>query len=493
MPESPDTSVRSEAPGADYQRLFRLSGPPSAILTLGAETRFIDANDNFLRALGLERIAVVGRTLAQVFSPPTAATIAASIVQAAQFGDAVTIKVSGAEAALRGDFRVQPLAGDQPCVLLGIERRRSALAGRRQIAFLDDLSSLSTELTYIFDLFTEETRYVNAHLSKLLGYAKDEVVDLASVFKLVHEDDTQAFQLHLESFPALSDDAVTHGVFRLRAADGSWRWIDNRARVLSRNRHGQVQRLIGCAMDITESRKVSDDLAAMSQALLQAEEKERRRVARELHDSTAQYLVAMDFGLCSLERSVVANARESEVLLETRRLLSLALREIRTFSYLLHPPDLAHHGLESTLRVFVGGFARRSGLSAEVQTSGVVRAMGPAAELALFRVAQEAIMNVHRHAHAQRVFVRLTRSPQAVLLEIEDDGVGATISPDLWTDAEHMGVGVAGMRARMSQLGGTLTIKGGGGGTIVRARLPLANNEALDAAARRDKGALAAG
>src|SRR5262249_13038238 len=149
------------------------------------------------------------------------------------------------------------------------------------------------------------------------------------------------------------------------------------------------------------------------------------------------------------------------------RMLSLTLNEVRTISFLLHPPQLQDHGLENALRAFVTGFGRRTGLQTEVRISGEASAMPPAVELALFRVAQEAMMNVRRHAKATRVIVSLTLSRDSATLEVEDNGVGAKA----WK-SEAQGVGVAGMRGRMAQLGGGLVIEPRTRGTIVRAHLP---------------------
>jgi signal transduction histidine kinase len=233
--------------------------------------------------------------------------------------------------------------------------------------------------------------------------------------------------------------------------------------VFARGANGGVRRVIGYAYDVTAPRRASADLAAATSALLTVEEKERRRIARELHDSTAQHLVAADLMLAAHERRLGSGADTS--LSEARDTLALALREIRTLSFLLHPPRLREQGLAKTLRTFAEGFARRAVLDTRIEIGDLPAQVSPEVELALFRVAQEALMNVRRHADADRVAVRLGVQTGEIVLEIEDDGVGIAAGGEAFTS----GVGVDGMRARLSSLDGVLTIESPGRGTRVRA------------------------
>lgn len=148
-------------------------------------------------------------------------------------------------------------------------------------------------------------------------------------------------------------------------------------------------------------------------------------------------------------------------------------REIRTFSYLLHPPQLKRLGLAAALTRFVEAFGRRSGLAVRIDVQGEPRPLEADLELALYRVAQEAVMNVHRHARAERLQVRLIPSATSVRLEIEDDGVGLADADPVGGPGEG-GVGIAGMRTRLAQLGGALElVRLPQGGLCVRATAPL--------------------
>jgi len=208
-------------------------------------------------------------------------------------------------------------------------------------------------------------------------------------------------------------------------------------------------------------------------AVAQAEQNERRRVGRELHDSTSQLLVAAQLGLSALERRTELKGETRRIAADVRRSISAALSEIRTFSFLLHPPGLVDSGLAKALEDFGVGFGQRTGLKVVVEVETDAAPLPRAMELALFRVAQEALMNVYRHAEARTAAVRLRRETSMIVLEVEDDGVGLRRRGDHPGAAEPLGVGLSGMLARMTQLGGSLTLEERPRGLKVRAWAPL--------------------
>lgn len=216
------------------------------------------------------------------------------------------------------------------------------------------------------------------------------------------------------------------------------------------------------------NKKVSE----LSGQLLALQEEERQRIARELHDSTAQHLVAANLGLSGLEAQVRQSPAGRKNLAEVERLLTEALRELRIFTYLLHPPNLAKDGLQATLRDFAEGFAGRTGLVARIRVPEEVDDLPPELQRAILRVVQEALTNVHRHAGASRVSVIARIMSKRLIVRIRDNGHGMVGSarPD---GPVRLGVGVAGMRARLEQFGGDLRIRTGRGGTSVLAMVPV--------------------
>lgn len=213
-------------------------------------------------------------------------------------------------------------------------------------------------------------------------------------------------------------------------------------------------------------------VSELSGQLLALQEEERQRIARELHDSTAQHLVAANLGLATLEGAVSQIPAGRRALAEVESLLAEALRELRIFTYLLHPPNLAQDGLQATLRDFAEGFAGRTGLVARIRIPEEVDDLPPEVQRTILRVVQEALTNVHRHADASHVSVNARIMSRRLVVRIRDNGHG--MGDSVRSDGPiRLGVGVTGMRARLEQFGGSLKIRTGRGGTCVVAMIPV--------------------
>lgn len=232
----------------------------------------------------------------------------------------------------------------------------------------------------------------------------------------------------------------------------------------------QVERPLRALSDeVTGARK---QVSELSSQLLALQEEERQRIARELHDSTAQHLVAANLGLAGLEGSLAPTPDARKALTEVENLQTEALRELRIFTYLLHPPNLAKDGLQATARDFAEGFAGRTGLVARIRIPEEVDDLPPELQRTILRVVQEALTNVHRHAGASSVSVVASIRSGRLMVRIRDNGHGMTGREG--TDGPiRLGVGIAGMRARLEQFGGDLRIRSGPGGTSVIAAVPV--------------------
>ncbi|MCG7392836.1 sensor histidine kinase [Microvirga sp. ACRRW] len=213
-------------------------------------------------------------------------------------------------------------------------------------------------------------------------------------------------------------------------------------------------------------------VSELSGQLLALQEDERQRLARELHDSTAQRLVAADLGLAGLKPELRHSKNGRKVLAEVEDMLTEALRELRIFTYLLHPPNLAREGLQATLRDFAEGFAGRTGLIARIRIAEEVDVSAPDLQRAILRIVQEALTNVHRHAGASHVSVDAGIRSGQLVVRIRDDGHGMT-DPARSDGPARLGVGIAGMRARLEQFDGDLRIRSGPSGTSVVAIVPV--------------------
>ena len=214
-------------------------------------------------------------------------------------------------------------------------------------------------------------------------------------------------------------------------------------------------------------------LEALNAKMTLLQEEERRRIARDLHDSVGQLLAAI-----SMNHSAVAlesdrlSARAAQCLQENAGMVEEVSKQIRTISYLLHPPLLDEAGLEPALRCFVDGFAKRSNIAVSLQISPNLGRLPQDAEICIFRVVQECLTNVHRHSGSRTAAVRVTREKTYVRVEIEDAGKGIPLPASRLGNSTPAGVGVLGMRERLRNLGGTLDIRSDHEGTLLAAVLP---------------------
>jgi two-component system, NarL family, sensor kinase len=217
-------------------------------------------------------------------------------------------------------------------------------------------------------------------------------------------------------------------------------------------------------------------LQSLSQRLIRVQDEERRRVARDLHDSTGQTLTALKISVALLQQKPDNDERTREELAGIACLADQALQEIRTASFLLHPPMLDEAGFSRAAQWYVEGFAERSGMKVRMDfVAPEIERLPNTIETALFRVLQESLTNVHRHSGASEVDVRFRREAQAVILEVRDYGRGIPreLSNRLGNPARHSGVGLAGMRERLNELKGGLEIEPADPGTRLRATVPL--------------------
>jgi len=245
----------------------------------------------------------------------------------------------------------------------------------------------------------------------------------------------------------------------------------------------EVERLLTTIRERAEIeytlRQQRNELRTLANRLMHAQDDERRRIARMLHETTAQDLAALKMLLARLNRTAERlTDGDREALTESISLAEQSMTQIRTVSYLLHPPFLDETGLLSALRWYAGGFADRSGIKVDLDLPESVERLPLDTETVLFRIVQESLTNIHRHAGSETARIRLRRDTETLVLEIEDRGHGI---PDvalkhITSGGGGVGVGIAGMSERIEQLGGRLEVTSRDHTTTVRARLPLAKD-----------------
>jgi len=238
---------------------------------------------------------------------------------------------------------------------------------------------------------------------------------------------------------------------------------------------------------------VNQNLRDLSARLLQMQDEERRRIARELHDSVGQMLAALGMNLSAVRNDIDHLARTAATLTDSESLVQEMVTEVRTISHLLHPPLLDEAGLSSALRWYVDGFSQRSGIRVDLDMPDNFERLPVELETAIFRVVQECLTNIHRHSGSPTAKIRLRQRDHEAVVDIEDKGRG--IPPhklEQMAAAGAPGVGVRGMQERLRQLGGKLDIESNSGGTRVKVRLPLPETPPNESLTLTDRSSAAA-
>jgi len=249
--------------------------------------------------------------------------------------------------------------------------------------------------------------------------------------------------------------------------------LETRVKERTRQLNNTIEHL---NIEAAERARAEVGLSALSARLLQLQDEERRRIARELHDDSGQTMAALDMQLSIIQmKTQNLDSDLAAAVADSISLVQEASRSIRTMSYLLHPPLLDESGLASPLEWFIEGFSQRSGIQVELKISPGFGRLPREMELTFFRIVQEALTNVHRHSGSPTAQVELNRSETEVTLVVRDQGKGLA-SPVLDTSSQgpaKVGVGIRGMRERLNQLGGKMKFLPGEPGTILQAILPI--------------------
>lgn len=227
--------------------------------------------------------------------------------------------------------------------------------------------------------------------------------------------------------------------------------------------------------------EANEKLSELSSNLLHMQDQERRRLARDLHDSVGQILAAISMNMGILGRQALSDDA-ARVLADNTQLVDQVSKEIRTISHLLHPPLLEEAGLAAALNDYVTGFSERSAIPVRIDIPGDLSRLPQDLELSLFRLVQECLTNIHRHSAAKGATVRIAAAKKEVILYVSDDGCG--IAP-----GRTHGVGLTGMRERVRQLQGSFKIVSGARGTTVTAAFPLTETAGKLDASRAAKSA----
>lgn len=346
------------------------------------------------------------------------------------------------------------------------ERDIEAIAAAESERRFHETMDAAPVLLWIADVNGNRT-FFNRKWLDFTGQPKERQVG-SGWRSLVHPDDRLALGRYSAAVKSCDRFELE---YRLRGANGEYSWLQDFGSPWI-GQDGRVLGYVGAATDRTERKRVETALHQLSGRLLELQDDERRRIARELHDTTAQNLAVLSMNLHSV-RDKVFGVKPRQAVVESLGLAERCSQEIRTLSYLLHPPLLDELGLMSALRSYTAGYTQRTGIQTELKMDEIGR-LPRDVEITLFRIVQEALTNVHRHSGSSRAEIRVIRDPREVHLHIADFGRGVPPEAlDLISEGASLGVGIAGMRERARQLGGTLKVASSSSGTTIIVNLPL--------------------
>jgi PAS domain S-box-containing protein len=356
---------------------------------------------------------------------------------------------------------------------IAIERARAEAALRESEQRYRTLVTNIPDVVWLVDR-AGHTLFVSPNVEKVGGYTAAELYRAGADgwFGRIHPDDRPMVRRHFEAL--FQNGAGTFDVeYRLRHRDGRWIWLHDRA--VATYEGPDTTYVYGLSSNITDRKQADEIRALLLNQVITVQEEERRRIARELHDETAQSLASLLLGLSALQKARTLKAAQGQAR-DLHGVATHALAEVRRLAWGLRPSVLDDLGLATALERYAGEFGRTRGVTVAVQTAGLEGERLPAAvETALYRIMQEALSNVARHAGACRVQVQLQRRGATVALVVEDDGQGFDPAQPPAPPTAARGLGIHSMRERAAVHKGALAIDSAPGrGTRVSVEIPVA-------------------
>lgn len=460
----------------EHLRLF-IEHAPAALAMFDREMRYVAASERWVSDNRLGDTPLLGRSHYDV--SPDIPEAWRAVHRRALAGEVVRadrdhfVRADGRELWLHWEVRPWRVRGEIGGIVIFTEditesvRTRSVLeASERRFRAMFERSSVPTVL-----VTAQEFRFVDVNEAwvRLLGWSREELIGQTGLeFGLVADPARRSRAI--DEFHRTGVMRDTEFVLRTKAGELLTVLGSHEAVGLD---DGAVQMF--CVRDITAQRRAELDSRLLVRRLLGAEDAERRRIARELHDSTAQDLVAISLTLAAERDRAAAQGGERLAAMDgALDTLERAANDIRTLAFVLHPPYLEDEGIASAVRHYAHGFGARTGIAVSVDVAGAAGRFEEVVEIVIFRVLQECLANIHRHAGSPTASVRLAREDDALVLEVRDAGHGMrSVLEEVPDDVvEGSGMGLRGMRARLGNIGGSLDVVSGSEGTLVRAVLP---------------------
>jgi PAS domain S-box-containing protein len=452
---------------------------PNWIFLKDTQGRYLLVNREVERVFGISQEQIKGKTDSEISPPEQAAEYRANDLKVLRAGltmefEEIALLEDGPHTSIVHKFPLFDTHGNIYAtggVATDItERKRAEEALRRSEERYRLIVENQTE--FIVKWLPDGTRtFVNENYCRTFGIAEAECLG-TSFYPLVDPEFREGIKRKVAALtPGKPEFTEEHPSF---LPDGQhWQqWVTRGIF----DAGGNLIELLSAGRDITQLKLAEEELRRLSGQLLRLQDEERRRIARDLHDSTGQDLVALATTLSQLHAAIPSSSRKLRKLAsQCQALAGQSIRDVRTLSYLLHPPMLDEAGLEDAIRHYAGGFTERTGIEVELEISPRVRRMKPDVEVALFRVVQESLTNIQRHSGSQRAKIRIERDHGKVTLEISDKGSGipGSLRRRNGKLSIGLGVGIPSMHERVKLIGGQLDIESSGSGTTVGVTIPV--------------------
>lgn len=365
-----------------------------------------------------------------------------------------------------------------------ISRRKLAEDSlRKSQHFIERVADTSPAILYVYDLLENRYLYINHQVRKILGLKVEDVVGTSADFiaDRIHPEDTDIADERVRRLASAEDGQIFESRFRLRNIRGEWIWIVTRDVLFTRRNDGCPEQIIGMAQDFTARRQAHEELEksrerlrALSTRIQQVREEERAGIAREIHDELGQTLTALSMDVSRMRSRISklempADPEVAERLTSMDQHIDSMLHTVRKISAELRPPLLDECGVAVAIEWQALQFQRRYGVRCEVVNDWETAVVDQKLSTAIFRIFQEILTNVARHAKASKVLVHMRQLSDSLLLVVKDNGRGITETE------KSASLGVLGMRERAHLFGGVIEIHGTPGkGTTVTVRIPVA-------------------
>lgn len=499
MTQSPDNrAIKTDSAEEARSRLAAIvQSSDDAIVAKDLNGIIISWNNSAERIFGYTEQEVLGKPIA-IIIPPDLQAEEVEILRRLRAGERIehfeTVRIAKGGRKVLVSLTISPLK-DASGRVVGASKIARDITPIKQVEQALRESEQRMRLcleaaniaTWDWDIESGSIRW-SENMERIHGQRSGSSGNVEAFLESVYPQDRPRVEQAIQQ--VLEGDGKYHAEYRQVRTDGSLGWMEANGQVIydSSNRPTQM---MGVCRDISDHKtseqalkkaheqldarvqertdeldRAREGLRMLSVRLLQMQDEERRRIARELHDTAGQILVALNLNLVPVEEELLKNNSEfAKHVTGSLSLIEELSRDLRTMSHLLHPPLLDEAGLHSAVRWYVEGFAERSKIDVDLYLDPGVGRLSAEFETAIFRIVQECLTNIHRHSGSKSARIAITRDARNITLEIRDQGHGMPVPI-------RAGVGIQGMGERVRQLGGELKIESGSFGTRVIAMFP---------------------